>query len=122
MPWTFVANCHVQAWKNNANIVSPPALLPDYDGPGQLLTPALKSPSANPWRGRLVLPSTAIVLGGADINAPATVCWVAIKDDATGQVWGYWQIVDLSVSTRPVPAGPGTFSVDALFLDFILHL
>jgi hypothetical protein len=124
MPWTLAPNCHAQIWKNNANVVSPPAGAPTYNGPAQLLTPALKSPSANPWRGRIVLPPNAVKLLGSDINAVGTFCWLAIVDDLGGGTgtWGYWRIVDISLSTRPLAPGPNMWQVDAVFLDFVLAL
>lgn len=122
MAWTFVANAHCQVWKNNPSLVSPPLGVPNYDGPCQLLTPALKSPSANPWRGRVVLPPGALVLLGSDINAAGTVCWLSIVDDNGGQVWGYWQIVDISMAEGPWVGHAGMFTTYGIFLDFILHV
>jgi len=122
MAWTFAANCHAQIWKNNAAANSPPVGAATYDGVAQLLTPALKSPSANPWRGRIVLPATAIVLLGSDINAAGTTCWLAIVDDQTTQVWGYWKIVDLSLAEGPWVGHAGQYTTYAIFLDFILQV
>jgi hypothetical protein len=117
--WAVVPNAHVQVWKNNAALASPPVGPPTYDGPGQILTPALKSPSANPWRGRLVLPASAVNLLGSDINAAGTACWLAVVDDATAQVFGYWKIVDLSPASNARVGFAGQFVVPAVFYDFI---
>lgn len=120
MSFNIVPNTHCRIWKNNVVAPGPPVGVATYDGPGQLLRPFFVSGLPKPWRGRLAILPSALAITNADIGAAGTQCWLQYVDDSAPANWGYFQIVDMSVSMEPDVAIPGNFKATALFLAFII--
>lgn len=111
MSWTIVNNCHVRVWIAAPTGVIPPAGAPTFDGLCQHLTPVKR---LDKWVQRFVFSPTLLPNGPQLLSPGGTTTYLAIVDDATTAVLGWYVLFDADFSTTPGP-GPGQFQADAVF-------